>query len=316
MNYYANRIRDNISRVLGCGIIATVMIAAMFHGFAAAAEEDCPSTPAELAFALTSDDAVARAQASECFIEEAIFFEYEDLKHVVKTMLNDDSAEVRYNGLSTLAASVWAAKTTANELWKEKAGIIQILNEDPVAGNKSGAAVLIGQMDPIPVNQVEQPLLDLLSHSDSSVVNFALKALLEFPDPPKKKISQALLAMTGHGNAGHRGVARMGLGRVHRGDSFTDQAIIDALAAGLSDGDRHVQWQAAHALQRIGPTAFSAEAALQAIVWDPKQPPEVRKMAQEAVETITGAPIRPPWLVEYTQPAPPPPGTAGAPPVD
>ena len=213
--------------------------------------------------------------------------------------------------------SAWAGETTASDLWLEKARIIQILNEDPVARNKELAAAIIAHMEPIPVNQVEQPLLDLLSHSSAGLAESALDALLRFPDPPKQEISQSLMAMTGHDSVHHRRLGLLGLGRVHRGDPFTDQTIIDALAAGLTDGDRHVQWQAAHALQRIGPIAFSAEAALQAIVWDPKQPPEVRKIAQEAVETITGAPIQPPWLTEDTPPpAPPPPGSAGAPPAD
>ncbi len=296
---------------LGCGVAAALALAVALYGFPVLAQGTCPATPAELSTELLNEDSAARAEAAECFIEEAALFDYPDLKQVVNTMLKDDSADVRFYGLSTLAASYLGGLTTGRDLRNEKAKIMQILNEDPVPGNKAAAAGIIGLMDPIPVNQAEGPLLDLLAHSDVMVVEAALGALLSFDSPPEEQMSQALMGMTGHSDHNHRGIALRGLGLLYRDDPSIDPAVIEALVSALSDDDRFVQWQAANNLRRFGPQASSTVPDLQAIVWDSKQPPEVRKMAQEAVESITGEPIKPPWLTGETPP--PEPGMAGAP---
>ncbi len=294
----------------GCGVAALALAVALY-GVSAVAQGICPATPGELATALLDEDAAARAEAAECFIEEAVLFEYPDLKQVVNKMLRDDSPDVRFYGLSTLAASYLGGLTTGSDLRNEKAKIMQILNEDPVPRNKAAAAAIIGAMDPIPMNQAEGPLLDLLAHSDTKVVNAALGALLSFDPPPEEQISRSLMGMTAHSDQYHRSVALKGLGRLYRDDPSIDPAVIEALVLALSDDDRLVQWQAANSLWTFGPQASSAVPDLQAIVWDPKQPPEVRKVAQEAVESITGEPIKPPWLTGETPP--PEPGMAGAP---
>lgn len=296
---------------LGCGVAAALALAVALHGFPAFAQEICPTTPGELTTALLNEDAAARAEAAEWFIEEAVLIDYPDLKAVVNQMLRDDSLDVRFYGLSTLAASYLGGLTTGRDLRNEKAKIMQILNEDPVPRNKAAAAAIIGAMDPIPVNQAEGPLLDLLAHSDTKVVNAALGALLSFESPPEEQISQALMGMTGHSDHNHRGIALGGLGRLYRDDPSIDPAVIEALVLALSDDSRFVQWQAANSLWTFGSQAASAVPDLNAIVWDPKQPPEVRKVAQEAVESITGEPIKPPWLTGETPP--PEPGMVGAP---
>ena len=104
--------RDRPALALGRGIATTLMLAAMLHGAPAAAEQDCPMTPAELSFALDNEDAAARAWAAECFMEESVFFNYANLKHVANKMLRDESADVRYFGLLTLHASAWAGQAT------------------------------------------------------------------------------------------------------------------------------------------------------------------------------------------------------------
>jgi hypothetical protein len=61
----------------------------------------------------------------------------------------------------------------------------------------------------------------------------------------------------------------------------------------------------------FGSQATSAAPDLNAIVWDPEQPPDIRKAAQKAEEAITGEPTQPPWLTGETPP--PQPGMTGAP---
>lgn len=294
-----------------CGVAAVLALAVALCGFPAVAQEICPATPGELTTALLNEDATARAEAAECFTGEAMLFDFPELKQVVNKMLRDDSPDVRFYGLSTLAISAWGGLTTGSDLRNEKAKILQILNEDPVPRNKAAAAAIIGAMDPIPVNQAEGPLLDLLAHSDTKVVNAALGALLSFDPPPEQQISQALMGMTGHSDQYHRSVALKGLGLLYRDDPSIDAAVIETLVLALSDGSEIVQWQAANSLRRFGSQASFTIPDLQAIVWDPKQPPEVRKMAQEAVESITGELIKPPWLTGETPP--PQPGMTGAP---
>ena len=303
--------RRGTAGALRRGVAAAIGLSLALYGFPAFAQGICPATPGELTTALLNEDAAVRAEAAECFIEEAALLDYPDLKEVVNTMLKDDSADVRFYGLLTLAASYLGGLTTGSDLRNEKAKIMQILNEDPVPRNKAAAAGIIGSMDPIPVNQAEGPLLDLLAHSDTKVVNAALGGLLRFDPPPEEQISRALMGMTGHSDFKHRSVALRGLGRLYRDDPSIDPAVVEALASALGDDNRLVQWQAANSLRMFGPQASSVEPDLQAIVWDPKQPPEVRKMAQEAVESITGEPIKPPWLTGETPP--PEPGMAGAP---
>ena len=172
---------------------------------------------------------------------------------------------------------------------------MQILIGDPFGPNRAAAAGLIGAMNPIPVAQVQAPLLILLSHPAAIVAGAALDTLLRFPEPPEQQISQALLGMTGHSDPNQRGLASRGLGQLYEDQLGIDPIVVDTLAAALSDESRMVQWQAANSLRMFGVQAAAAEPDLQAVVWDPKQPPEVREIAQEAVETITSEPITPPW---------------------
>lgn len=313
MTSITERARQAAAGSFGRGLTAAIAVAlgVTLYSFPSFAQGTCPTTPAEMSTELLDEDAAARAEAAQCFIESAVLFDYPDLKQVVNKMLNDDSADVRFYGLGALQASAWAALTTGSDLRNEKAKIMQVLNEDPVARNKAAAAYLIAQMDPIPVNQAQEPLLDLLGHADVLVVEAALAALSRFDSPPEEQISQALMVMKEHSDHNHRGVALQGLGRLHKDDPSIDPAVVGAVASALGDDNRFVQWQAANSLRMFGPQAASAEPDLQAIVWDPKQPPEVRKVAQEAVESITGEPIKPPWLTGETPP--PEPGMAGAP---
>ena len=291
-------------------LVVTIVLCTALFGSPAFAQADCPTTPAELSSALQDDDAAARTHAAECFVEQAVFFDYSQLKHVVKTMLQDDAPEVRFYGLSSLYASYWAELTTGSDLRIEKAKIMQILNEDPVGRNKAAAAALIGEMDPVPVNQALEPLLDLLYHPEAIAVQAAFGVLLGFDEPPEPEMSQTLMGLIGHNDPIFRGFAYRGLGRLYEDHPAIDPEVVGVLAAGLGDESRNVQWQAANSLRMFGIQATAAEPELQAVVWDPKQPPEVREIAQEAVEAITGAPITPPSL----GPTPPPPsGAAGSP---
>jgi hypothetical protein len=310
MTRISKRTRHGTALSRSCTLTVTVALCTALFGSPALSQADCPTTPAELSSALQDDDAAARTQAAECFVEQAVFFDFSQLKHVVDTMLRDDAPEVRFYGLSNLQASYWAELTTGGDLRIEKTKIMQILNEDPVGRNKAAAAVLIGAMDPVPVNQAQEPLLDLLSHPEAIAVQAAFDVLLRFDEPPEQEISQALMGMTGHNDPNFRGFAYRGLGRLYEYHPGIDPEVVGSLAVGLGDESRNVQWQAANSLRMFGIQAAAAEPELQAVVWDPKQPSEVREIAQEAVETITGAPITPPWL---GQPPPPSSGAGGSP---
>jgi HEAT repeat protein len=298
---------------MSLSVAAALALAVALYGVSAVAQMSCPTTPSELEEIIDNEaDPAVRAEAAECFVEKAIDLTYQELKPIVHKMLKDEaSAEVRFNGLAMLGASLMAGQSTGFDITGSKAKIIQILNEDPVGQNKAAAAALIAEMDPIPVNQVEEPLLDLLFHSDSFVVKIALGALLKFDQPPREEISQVLMDRMGHSDPRQRSVAGQGLGRLYRNDPSIDPAVVDALALALSDSDRHVKIQAANSLRMFGSQAASAAPDLNALVWDSKQPPDIRKAARKAEETITGEPTQPPWLTGETPP--PEPGMAGAP---
>ena len=274
------------------------------------AQTTCPATPSELEAIIDNEtDPEVRAEAAECFVEKSIDFSYPELKQLVHMMLKEEEpADVRFHGLAILGASLMAGESTGSDLWGSKSKIIKILKEDPIGQNKAAAAALISYMDPIPENQVEEPLLDLLSHFESSVASIALGALLAFDFPPEQEISDALMGKMEHSDPKQRGMASRGFGLLHRSDPSIDPAVIDALAIALSDSDRHVKIQAANSLRMFGSQAASAAPDLNAIVWDPKQPPDIRKVAQKAEETITGQPTQPPWLGETSSPQP---GMAG-----
>lgn len=131
------------------------------------AQTTCPATPSELEAIIDNEtDPEVRAEAAECFVEKAIDFSYPELKQLVHMMLKEEEpADVRFHGLAILGASLMAGESTGSDLWGSKSKIIKILKEDPIGQNKAAAAALISYMDPIPENQVEEPLLDLLSHS-------------------------------------------------------------------------------------------------------------------------------------------------------
>ena len=274
------------------------------------AQVECPMSPAELEQIIANEaDPAVKAESAECFVEKSIDFSYPELKQLVHMMLKEEEpADVRFHGLAILGASLMAGESTGSDLWGSKSKIIKILKEDPIGQNKAAAAALISYMDPIPENQVEEPLLDLLSHSESSVASIALGALLAFDFPPEQEIGDALMGKMEHSDPKQRGMASRGFGLLHRSDPSIDPAVIDALALALSDSDRHVKIQAANSLRMFGSQAASAAPDLNAIVWDPKQPPDIRKVAQKAEETITGQPTQPPWLGETP---PPQPGMAG-----
>lgn len=275
------------------------------------AQMTCPTTPSELEAIIDNEnDPAVRTEAAECFVEKAVDFSYSELKQLVHKMLKDeDAADVRLYGLFNFAASYANGQTTGSDLSTSKAKIIQILEEDPVGKNKATAAELLGVVDPIPDNQIEETLLDLLSHPDSFVVEQAFNTLMRFDIPPEQDVHDALMGKMGHSDPRQRSVAGRGLGKLHRSDPTIDPAVVDALALALSDSDRHVIIQAANSLRMFGSEAASAAPDLNAIVWDPKQPPDIRKIAQKAEETITGQPTQPPWLGETP---PPQPGTAGS----
>jgi hypothetical protein len=273
------------------------------------AQEQCPETPSDLVAVLNQEeDAALREEASGCFVEKAIDFTYPDLKQLVHKMLKDsDSQEVRYYGLAILGASTLAEGTTGEDLADSKTKIIAILKEDPIARNKAAAAALIGEMDPIPENQVEQELLDLMSHEDSYLAEVAFDTLQRFLDPPREAMSNALVEGLGHVDPRHRAAAGKGLGQLYRKDQTVDPTIVGSLGLALGDNDDFVKLQAAHSLMLIGEPAASTVPELRKLAWDPKESPAVRQKAQEAEESLTGLPTRAPWAGD-----PPPPAPAGA----
>lgn len=303
------RMKDRAGSLIGQVVMGLAFCVGLYVS-PSFAQTTCPETPSELEAIISNEnDPEVRAEAAECFVEKAIDFTYSDLKRVVHKMLKDeDAADVRLFGLFNFAASYANGQTTGADLSTSKAKIIQILEEDPVAKNKATAAELLGILDPIPENQIEEALVDLLSHPDSIVVQQAFNTLMRFDFPPEQDIDDALMGKMGHSDPMQRGLASRGLGLLHRSDPNIDPVVIDALALALSDSDRHVKIQAANSLRMFGSQAASAAPDLNAIVWDPKQPPDIRKVAQKAEETITGQPTQPPWLGETP---PPQPGMAG-----
>ena len=306
------RLRDQAGSLVSRVVLGLALCGSLY-GAPAFAQMSCPTTPWELEAIIDNEnDPAVRTEAAECFVEKAIGFTYSELRQVVHKMLKDeDAADVRLYGLFNFAASYTNEQTTGSDLSTSKAKIIQILQEDPVAKNKATAAELLGVLEPIPENQIEEALLGLLSHPDSFVVEQAFNTLMKFDIPPEQDIHDAFMGKMGHSDPRQRSMAGQGLGLLHRNDPSIDSAVVDALALALSDSDRHVKIQAANSLRMFGSQAASAAPDLNAIVWDPKQPPDIRKAAQKAEETITGEPTQPPWLTGETPP--PESGMVGAP---
>lgn len=168
--------------VCASALLAAILSGLPLDGFAA---EPCPTALADLSAVLAIEDAAARAEAAECFIEDSVLYDFPDLEPVVRVMLHDEESRVRWTGLSVLGASVWAGKTTGADMrqWMSET-LVAVLATDPSTGNRGLTAILIGEMDVIPENQVRAPLLDLLSQSDTKAARDALNTLQRFSQPP------------------------------------------------------------------------------------------------------------------------------------
>ena len=131
-----------LPRTAGRPSLGFVILLALVAGLCATpapAQTTCPTTLWELEEIIDNEaDPAVRAEAAECFVEKAIDLSYQELKHIVHKMLKDEaSAEVRYNGLAMLGASLMAGQSFGFDITESKAKIIRILNEDPVSIQRS-----------------------------------------------------------------------------------------------------------------------------------------------------------------------------------
>lgn len=279
---------------------------------AAAQDARCPSTPGDLLETLRSAGAPARIVAGQCFVERSVAFPLAELDQPIALLLQDADPNARRAGLEMIGSSAWAGTASDTEIGRAYAIRLQdILRLDGSARNRILAATLLVHLDGGYEGQLRGPLMRLLADPDPVVSDAALDNLIKLGLGRAPAATTVLVAKANNRDPRQRQLGYRGLGRTHANQGAVSDEVLGILRRGLKDDALENRIQAANALGSLHRAGTASEADLQAIVWNPRQPARLRRAAQDAVELITGKPIRAPWITE-TPPAVAPKGAAGS----
>lgn len=271
----------------------------------------CPSTPDDLLVTLNGAATPARARAAQCFVERSVSFPLAKLDRPIALLLQDPDPSARRAGLEMIASAVWAGTASDAQVSRAYASRLQgILQVDGSARNRVLAATLLVHLDALHEGRLRGPLMRLLADSDPVVSDAALDNLIKLGLGTAPGTTTVLISKANSRDQQQRRLGYRGLGRTHANQRVGAE-ILQILRRGLRDEPLESRIQAAHALGALHRGGAAAETDLQAIVWDPRQPARLRRAAQDAVELITGKPIRAPWVTDAPLPEAPE-GAAGS----
>lgn len=259
--------------------------------------KQCPATPGELQATLSNESKSDRAESAKCFVERSTHFPLAELHTPIATLLTDADPDVRLAGLEILASSLWTGTATNAQVSAGYTRRLQnVLRADSSARNRILAATVLVHVDALHEGQLRGPLMKLLASPDPAVSDAALDNLIKLGNGSSPEVKNVLLSKAKSSSQRQRQQGYRGLGRTQGNKNSISNDVLLVLRSGLKDQGLESKIQAAHALGALHQGGAAAEADLQRIVWDPHQPASLRRAAQDAVELITGKPIRAPWV--------------------